>query len=255
MKPTSFRAPRTLSAAPAATPPVHQTRRVRRQTGYVHLWLLALFGGVLNLAVLFLPVFLWGQVARAVQDPRLWLFAAGATLFYLADVTTLFNDRRGEFRSTHDQERVTNVARAAAMLVVLIFWAGLLSRVDSTRQSTGIWPFIGGCLMAVGVGLRWSAIRALRCYFVTEICVRPAQPLVQHGVYGFVRHPSETGLIAIVIGASLLLQSPLGLLICGLLLPVIQWRVRNEDRQLRAVFGDVHLHYARRVKALIPGLF
>jgi protein-S-isoprenylcysteine O-methyltransferase Ste14 len=107
--------------------------------------------------------------------------------------------------------------------------------------------------MLVGIGLRVAAMTTLRAWFVTEISVPDNQPLVQRGIYGRLRHPSEAGTLAIALGAGLLLQSKAGLLLwlCGLL-PLVRWRLRLEERELATAFGARFDQYAARVPRLLP---
>ena len=144
--------------------------------------------------------------------------------------------------------------------MLLIFWTALLDRAlfdhGHLWQSLPLWPHMhiaGGFLMLLGSTLRWLAIRTLGRFFVSHNMICESQPLVQWGVYRWLRHPSETGLLAVVLGASLLLGSPLGALLWfWLLLPLVVLRIDLEERRLRTAFGAEFDHYARRVKRLVP---
>jgi protein-S-isoprenylcysteine O-methyltransferase len=147
------------------------------------------------------------------------------------------------------------LARASGLGTLLVFWLGLLARADTAYAHRDGWQWAGLPLMLAGIGLRVLAIRTLGPYFVSETVVRPGQPLVRRGIYQFVRHPSETGLLAMVAGASLLLESRAALVVCFLmLLPISVWRVRREDRCLDTAFGQSFRAYARHVRAWLPFL-
>ncbi len=77
--------------------------------------------------------------------------------------------------------------------------------------------------------------------------------LVRSGVYRFLRHPSETGLLAASLGAAVLLQSLLGLVVWfGALLPVTLARLALEERALELRFGTFYERYAEEVGGLVP---
>ena len=80
--------------------------------------------------------------------------------------------------------------------------------------------------------------------------------MVQEGVYAWMRHPSETGMLLVALGAAILLGSGVAAAVWGaLLLPLALARISIEDRCLSEAFGAKHRSYRRRVRALVPFLF
>lgn len=79
--------------------------------------------------------------------------------------------------------------------------------------------------------------------------------LVQHGVYGIVRHPIYTSMLLVVSGTCLVL-APLYLLPVSLLLYLAgtEIRLRAEEALLAERFGDAFARYRARVPAYIPFL-
>jgi protein-S-isoprenylcysteine O-methyltransferase Ste14 len=83
-------------------------------------------------------------------------------------------------------------------------------------------------VLALGVGLRVAAVTALRQRFVTDI--RVDGPLVASGIYRWLRHPSEIGLLLMGVGTPLLLGASWSSACGGLcLVPISWWRMRRED--------------------------
>jgi protein-S-isoprenylcysteine O-methyltransferase Ste14 len=78
--------------------------------------------------------------------------------------------------------------------------------------------------------------------------------LVQHGIYGWVRHPLYTSLILGAFGWGLLWQSWAAL--AGALAVAVFFNAKavREEQYLRAQFPDYD-DYARRVRRLIPGVY
>jgi protein-S-isoprenylcysteine O-methyltransferase Ste14 len=110
---------------------------------------------------------------------------------------------------------------------------------------------LGAFIMAGGVSLRWAAMHTLGSAFVTEVRAARRRDLVTHGIYAWMRHPSETGLLCIAGGACLVLGSLSGGVAClALLLPLVLVRVHIEDGELLRGFGADYAAYRRRVRAL-----
>ncbi|MGA7685723.1 MAG: isoprenylcysteine carboxylmethyltransferase family protein [Terriglobales bacterium] len=80
--------------------------------------------------------------------------------------------------------------------------------------------------------------------------------LIQDGPYRFVRNPIYTGMFGMLIATGLTVSPFLLLLAAVAIFLVGTWiRVRIEERLLRATFGSRFDDYARKVPALIPGLW
>jgi len=113
----------------------------------------------------------------------------------------------------------------------------------------GIRSGLGAACMSVGAALRWSAVRSLGPSFVTEL---REGPLVESGPYRWLRHPSETGNIAVALGACLLLGSWRAMAPFGGAFFLICWRVRREDVFMRCIHGRRFERYEARVGGLLP---
>ncbi len=83
---------------------------------------------------------------------------------------------------------------------------------------------------------------------------RPGSRLVEHGLYGWIRHPLYTSVLLAGFGWSLLFQSAAALAVSVLLVPFFTAKARAEERWLTSVFPG-YAAYARRVKRFVPGLW
>ena len=93
--------------------------------------------------------------------------------------------------------------------------------------------------------------RRLGPFFVTGIHVAAEQPLVRDGIYRILRHPSETGILAAALGASILLNSWMAAIVwAAVIVPLVIIRVRWEDRVLQQAFGKTYLDYQSRTGGL-----
>lgn len=112
---------------------------------------------------------------------------------------------------------------------------------------------IGGAIaMIAGVSLRLWSIRTLGPLFLDGVELAPAHPLVMRGPYRWVRHPSETGTLAIAAGACVLLASVPGAVVAMALVGLIAVRIRREDRLLRTRHPAAFVRYAAHTPALLP---
>lgn len=93
--------------------------------------------------------------------------------------------------------------------------------------------------MLCGIGLRAAAIQQLGNWFVTDLGMAQNQPLVSHGLYRWMRHPSEsTGLLLLTAGIGMVggwRTCCLALAVQGMLSIT---RIYLEERALTEAWGD-----------------
>jgi protein-S-isoprenylcysteine O-methyltransferase Ste14 len=80
--------------------------------------------------------------------------------------------------------------------------------------------------------------------------------LIEDGPYRFVRNPIYTGMLGMLVATGLIGMEWERLAIAVVLFVVgTHVRIRAEERLLRGAFGVRFEEYARRVRALIPGIY
>lgn len=80
--------------------------------------------------------------------------------------------------------------------------------------------------------------------------------LIEDGPYRFVRNPIYTGMFGMLLATGLAVTSWVPLLAATILFAIGTYvRIRIEERLLREAFGSRFEEYARRVPALIPGIY
>ncbi|KAJ3783089.1 hypothetical protein GGU10DRAFT_274253 [Lentinula aff. detonsa] len=126
---------------------------------------------------------------------------------------------------------------------------------------------IGTGLVIAGGALRWSCYRALGKMFTYEVSVQKEHNLITSGPYGFVRHPSYTGVLLIIAGLFIWQGGPnswmrqSGILAswagkgfaaaCAAWLGTLGDRTRIEDTLLSNEFGNQWSEWATRVPYLL----
>ena len=143
----------------------------------------------------------------------------------------------------------------------IIFFSGLaVSVIDFSILQ--LWKYqvtfvsvAGFLLLGGGAGLRSVARRTLGRYFSPVIKIHSEQKLVTHGVYRFVRHPIYLSEILSYFAIPMIFGSLYGFTVMVTIIPLVLWRIRNEESVLVSVFGEEYISYARRTKKLIPFLY
>ncbi len=80
--------------------------------------------------------------------------------------------------------------------------------------------------------------------------------LATSGPYAYVRHPIYSGMLGMLVATGLTV-SHWAALLAGLVVFFVGTiiRVRSEEKLLREAFGDKFENYARRVPAIVPGIY
>jgi len=80
--------------------------------------------------------------------------------------------------------------------------------------------------------------------------------LIQDGPYRFVRNPIYTGMLGLLVATGLAVTGRIPLLLAIMLFVAgTGIRIQSEERLLRQAFGSEFEEYARKVPALIPGIY
>lgn len=198
-------------------------------------WVRGLVAAGLNASLLAIPLIV---TLRAFAEPAVVLFVALTSIFAGLEAAGQVGPDRGGSR----------LELATGVVLLALFWTALVTRGGC---SSPVWMGGGAALAIWGISLRWRAMRALGPAFVSEVRAAPARSLVMSGVYAQRRHPSEAGMLAIALGATLILRSAASTLVWStVLVPLVLMRVRREDALLHQTYGPAYARYAAMVKRL-----
>lgn len=160
-----------------------------------------------------------------------------------------------------DAEAAKDRAQLPLHIAVTVgLWAGIwvATAADGLDMPGGrTWPVVAGFVIAWGgFAFRIWAIRTLGRYFTKTLTTVDDQPVIDFGPYRLVRHPSYTGLVAILFGIGVMLGNWLSLALCfGTTLGAFTFRMLSEERMLRRELGEPYERYAATHKRLIPGVW
>ncbi len=145
--------------------------------------------------------------------------------------------------TTTDRPAPSTLALPTGLLVLVGHIVGVIEHLGAGRSPT--WAIaVGGAMFALGIGLRLSAIAALGPAFATALA---SARLVTSGPYRWMRHPSEVGLAAAMLGGGVLLASRIALIATVAAVPVAIVRCRREDRALAGWHRAAHAEWVAAV--------
>jgi protein-S-isoprenylcysteine O-methyltransferase Ste14 len=164
---------------------------------------------------------------------------------------------RSQERERDASSRVGLALQCASYLVVLAFMRERFTHIAPFGQAADAGVAVVTAALAVGsVWLVRSALGTLGAQWSLTARVLADHRLITSGAYKRVRHPIYTGMLGMLLATGLA-ASHWGGLLAGL---IVFWagtliRVRSEERLLRAAFGAQYEDYARRVPAVLPGIY
>jgi protein-S-isoprenylcysteine O-methyltransferase Ste14 len=111
-------------------------------------------------------------------------------------------------------------------------------------------------LAAGSVWLSAAAVGRLGKQWAYQARVVEGHELIKDGPYAYVRNPIYTAMLGMLVATGLAMEHWIALMIA---LPIfaigLMIRVRIEEKLLRATFGTQFEDYAKRVPAVIPGIY
>ena len=168
------------------------------------------------------------------------------------------------FRSPHSashapRERTRSQPGSSALIVVAVVCAGLAiagrSHFDSLAVGA-LWVRVLGLAVLVASTLftLWARF-SLGTMWSNAPKVKGDHQLRTHGPYAVTRHPIYTGLLGMLLGATLLSGIGQWIVLFPAALIVFEVRIRMEERLMVATFPEEYPRYRRQVPQLIPGLY
>ena len=94
------------------------------------------------------------------------------------------------------------------------------------------------------LGLMWSGAPA----------VKEQHQLRTSGPYAITRHPIYTGILGMLLGSLLVAGGGRWIVLFGVVLVLLEIKIRTEERLMLAEFPGDYPRYRRRVPRLVPGL-
>ena len=207
-----------------------------------------LAGVVLLGLLIFLP-------AGTLRFPNGWLLMAllfipmlGAGIVMMLRDPALLEKRLNAKEKQGEQKEV--VWGSGLMFIAAFVLAGLNFRFGWLRLPD--WAVWAASVLFLLAYLMWGEVLRENAWLSRTVEVQEGQRVVDHGLYGVVRHPMYSASVLLFLSMPLVLNSPLSFLVMLCYLPLIAKRIRNEEKLLRKELPGYE-EYAERVKyRLIP---
>ena len=207
-----------------------------------------LAGVVLLGLLIFLP-------AGTLRFPNGWLLMAllfipmlGAGIVMMLRDPALLEKRLNAKEQQGEQKEV--VLGSGLMFIAAFVLAGLNFRFGWLRLPD--WAVWTASVLFLLAYLMWGEVLRENAWLSRTVEVQEGQRVVDHGLYGVVRHPMYSASVLLFLSMPLVLNSPLSFLVMLCYLPLIAKRIRNEEQLLQKELPGYE-EYAERVKyRLIP---
>ena len=190
----------------------------------------------------------------AYTSPYVWFFWAVFLFAYVPEFALIARSRPAQGAKTD---------RGSMTLIMLAGWIGMLGafivagiRAFMITSGQKAWFVAGLIVLLCGSLLRRHCWRMLGKHFTGDVKASADQPVIEEGVYRWVRHPSYTGGMLMYLGTGLALTNWMSVLIIAVAGGAAYlYRVRVEERALQTALGERYQEYMTRTKRFIPFVF
>jgi len=185
-----------------------------------------------------------------------WLLLAGFVVFMPIGVWHRLKSRTGEQLDRRQEGLFILVTlRLAGIAAMIGFVAFLINPACMAWAAVPLsgwlrWTGAGLGLMA-GLLLVWT-FRSLGRNLTDTVVTRKEHTLVTHGPYRWVRHPLYSSATLAFLGNSLATASVFLFATGGVAILLLVLRLRKEEENLIARFGDSYRNYMQRTGRFVP---
>ena len=211
----------------------------------------SLFGILALAALLFIP-------AWTLAYWQAWLFmavfvcASGALTVYLAIHDPKLLERRMNVGPRAEKEPAQKIIMVLATLgfIAMLVFPALDYRFGWSPVPASV-SVLGDALIALGFLFTFFVFKQ-NSYGASTIQIAEGQTVISTGPYAFVRHPMYAAALVMLLGIPLALGSWWGLFALLLVLPVLIWRLLDEERFLRQNLPGYPEYQAKVRYRLLP---
>ena len=229
------------SAAPQIKPKIPSQRNFTLRLGELTIFLAAVIGAVaLGL----------GISSYFVAHPYVLAYLSAYAAFRFADLlvredATLWTDREGFARRVAYQLPILLLFAAAPFERTYVYGA------EAPQWSAGLGLLIelAGLWLALGARIQLG-------FFYPTLQANQGPKLVRGGLYRYIRHPIYLGETLVLVAWPFEYGAPFTealMVILGVI--VIRRRIRYEEAELMAVYGDDYAQYMRETDRILPNVW
>ena len=172
----------------------------------------------------------------------------------------LYNAFRSPHSASHaPRERTRSQPGSAALIAVAAVCAGLVivsrSHFDGLVVGASWVRALGLAVLVVSTVFTLRARFSLGTMWSLAPMVKGDHHLRTHGPYAVTRHPIYTGVLGMLLGATLLSGIGQWIVLFPVGLILFEVKIRMEEQLLLATFPEEYPRYRRQVPQLVPGLY
>jgi protein-S-isoprenylcysteine O-methyltransferase Ste14 len=176
-------------------------------------------------------------------------------IFFFSELLLLIVKRSGNYSAKARQD---NGSLIIIWIMIFIGFFGGFYLAKHTEWNSVNYLIAGAGLLLVLIGfiIRWTAILQLGKSFTVDVTIVDVANLKTDGLYKSVRHPSYSGLLLIIMGFSVTMNSIYSYI--ALSVPVflaVSYRISVEEKVLINEFGENYNKYKAKTKKIIPGIY
>jgi protein-S-isoprenylcysteine O-methyltransferase Ste14 len=148
---------------------------------------------------------------------------------------------------------------------LLLFWIVIpisislgfrFANYQSWERIQVIIAIIGIVVFLLGEIIRWLSITQLAEAFTVNVTITKNHQLKTTGLYSIVRHPSYFGLLLVVLGLSIAMNSLYSIfLVCIPIFLVLAYRIKIEEIALIDEFKLTYKEYTKNTKRILPYIY
>jgi protein-S-isoprenylcysteine O-methyltransferase Ste14 len=207
-----------------------------------------------------LPLIGWGldDWGGFFSQPQLLVYTVSIALFgavvgyQVSRSKEALRGGKGQAGKFVVRQRVVRIVVTGLLLVALVFVPFADRRSLGVLASSPLARWVGLVLATLGMGLIiWSGL-ALGKLYSPEVTIQKEHHLITDGPYRSIRHPRYLGGVLQGIGLSLLFRSWIGLVLTGLFVAIILFRIKDEEQLMQREFGQEWETYCKQSWRLIP---
>ena len=184
------------------------------------------------------------------MDSRFWV-ATFIVIIIAAILPSLKN--KAKISDARKQDVFFQVPGLILLIAILIVSFGNLNfplyTIQSPLNIIGIMMFIIGLIISIS-----AQVTITRNYSWT-LEIREGHTLVENGLYKYMRHPLYLGTFIRVIAIPIYASSLPGFLLGLLAIPVLNYRIRLEEKMLIEEFGEEYNRYKEHTLKLFPFIY
>jgi protein-S-isoprenylcysteine O-methyltransferase Ste14 len=151
--------------------------------------------------------------------------------------------------------------RGSLQVIMVVMSVGLLApfllafflRRATLPGERTLWFFLGLAVLVAGSLLRRHCFRVLGRFFTGAVIIQEDHRLIDEGAYRWVRHPSYSAGLLIVLGIGMALDNWPGLAIAVVLTAIAYtYRAHVEEQALLAKLGEPYARFLATRKRFVP---